>query len=358
VIDVGSPDGPQPRPVTTSRPLARGVPALTSLRAGASTGVGSLPHRSAREAAGFALSEYDVPAVPSLPRRSPAEGMIAQALVGIAGIRVVQYGSLAVDPGAIDPFAPVHTDLTDPSFHGMRAFLYAAYEAGYAQPIKWQFVGPVTLGVALVRAGVPDDVAFAVAARAVRSHVAAISVGIATALPQCPQIVLIDEPWFGDLMEPGFPIAPDPAIDMLSGAMASVSGVATVGVHCCATADVASLLAAGPDVLSIPVHARLAGVAGYLDRFLVGGGRVAWGVVPTDGPMFTSTERHWRELTELWGELVRRGADRDLLRATALVTPHCGLGSHTPVVAERVCRVAREIGRRIDESWAKGDHRD
>ena len=142
---------------------------MTSLRAGASTGVGSLPHRSAREAAGFALSEYDVPAVPSLPRRSPAEGMIAQALVGIAGIRVVQYGSLALDPDAIDPFAPVHTDLTDPSFHGMRAFLYAAYEAGYDQPIKWQFVGPVTLGVALVRAGVPDEVAFAVAARAVRS---------------------------------------------------------------------------------------------------------------------------------------------------------------------------------------------
>ena len=85
---------------------------------------------------------------------------------------------------------------------------------------------------------------------------------------------------------------------------------------------------------------------------------MAWGVVPTDGPMFTSTERYWRELTDLWDELVRRGADRDLLRATALVTPHCGLGSHTPVVAERVCRVAREIGRRINESGRIGDHRD
>ncbi len=241
------------------------------------------------------------------------------------------------------------TDLADPSFQGMRAFLYAAYEAGYDRPIKWQFVGPVTLGVALVRAGVPDDVAFAVAGRAVRSHVAAIAVGIATALPHCPQIVVIDEPWFGDLMEPGFPIAPDRAIDMLSSAMASVSGVATVGVHCCAEADIASLLAAGPDILSVPMHPRLAGVAGYIDRFVAAGGRVAWGVVPTDGPILTSTERYWRELSELWDELAWRGADRDLLRAQSLVTPHCGLGFHTPIVAERVCRVTCAIGRRINE---------
>ena len=212
--------------------------------------------------------------------------------------------------------------------------------------------------MALVRAGVPDDVAFAVAGRAVRSHVAAIAVGIATALPHCPQIVVIDEPWFGDLMEPGFPIAPDRAIDMLSSAMASVSGVATVGVHCCAEADIASLLAAGPDILSVPMHPRLAGVAGYIDRFVAAGGRVAWGVVPTDGPMFTSTERYWRELIELWDQLARRGADRDLLRAQSLVTPHCGLGSHTPIVAERVCRVTRAIGRRIDDSEPGDDQRE
>ena len=72
----------------------------------------------------------------------------------------------------------------------MRAFLLRRLRGRLRPAVKWQFVGPVTLGVALMRAGVPDEVAFAVAARAVRSHVAAISVGIATALPQCPQIVL------------------------------------------------------------------------------------------------------------------------------------------------------------------------
>ena len=118
-------------------------------------------------------------------------------------------------------------------------------------------------------------------------------------------------------------------------------------VHCCARADLASLFAAGPDVLSIPVHPSIANVAGYLATFLQGGGRVAWGVVATDGPMFLSADRSWRAVRELWDELVRRGVDPDLLRSRSLVTPHCGLAMHSPGVAARVCDTVRAVGRRV-----------
>lgn len=337
----------------SGRSLARGVPALTELPPGSSTGIGSLPHRSASEAAAFALTEYDVPAIPSLPRRCPAESMIAQAVVGINGVTAGQYGSLAVDASVVDPHAPVITNVCSPNFYGLRRFVEHAVASGFDSPVKWQFVGPVTLGVALTRAGLADDVAFTLAARAVRSHVASLSVALATDLPQSPQIIFIDEPWFGELLRPSFPLAPDVAIDLLSGAMAAVSGVATVGVHCCSVADVPSLIAAGPDVLAVPMRADLVNVAGYLARFVENGGRIAWGVIPTDGPMFVSPDRHWRDLVALWTELDERGVDLELLRSRSLVTPHCGLGTHTPIVAERVCRGVREIGRRIADSPAR-----
>jgi hypothetical protein len=205
----------------------------------------------------------------------------------------------------------------------------------------------VTLGVALARAGLDDDVAFAVAGRAIRAHLVSLSEVVGAALPRCPQLVVLDEPWFGELFTPGFPIAPDPAIDLLSSALASLQGTARVGVHCCGRADVASLLAAGPDVLSIPARPELAASAGYLARFLEAGGRIAWGVVATDGPVLLAPDRQWRELSSLWTELERRGVDAGMLRQQSLVTAHCGLGLHTPVVAERVCRTVREIGRRI-----------
>ncbi len=335
------------------RPSRRPPAIGGALRPGATVGVGSLPHRSVRDAVSFALREYDVPTVPSLPRRSPAEGMIAQAVVGIPGIRPGQYGSIAVDRAAIDPMAAITCHLDGDAFASLRGFLRTAGSRGVTRPVKWQFVGPVTLGVALTRAGIPAGTAFAVAVRSVRAHLAAITDAVAVALPESPQLVWLDEPWFGQLMHPGFPIAPDPAIDLLSSAMAAVQPMATVGVHCCAeSVDIASLLAAGPDVLSIPVHSQLVSVAGYLVRFLEAGGRIAWGAVPTDRPIPATSDRLWRRLSDVWCELVRRGCDPTLLRQRSLLTAHCGLGMHTPSVADRVGRLLREIGRRVNDQAA------
>ena len=276
--------------------------------------------------------------------------MIAQALVGIAGVTLGQYGSIAVDVEALDPEAPVVTDLANDAFGGIRTFLATASARGLQGPVKWQFVGPVTLGAALTRAGVPVDVAFPVAVRAVRSHLA----GAGRRRRRRPADVAADR-----LARRAVVRRPHAARASRSPptrrstccrrAMAAVEPFATVGVHCCADVDIASLLAAGPEMLSVPAVPQLAGVAGYLVRFLEGGGRVAWGVVPTDGPIVTSSERSWRQLSDLWCELVTRGCDPILLRQRSLVTPHCGLGLHTPSVADRVVRLTREIGRRINE---------
>jgi len=102
-------------------------------------------------------------------------------------------------------------------------------------------------------------------------------------------------------------------------------------------------------MLSIPVGPRLIDVAGYLSRFLEDGGYVAWGAVATDGPIATSSERAWRLLSQVWCELVNRGCDPVELRQRSLVTPACGLGLHSPQVADRVVRLTREISRRVNE---------
>lgn len=319
-------------------------------RPGATTGIGSLPHRSALDAASFALRTADIPSLPSLPRRSPAEEMIAQALLGIEGVTLGQYGSIAVDVRRLDPCAPVRTDLDRDAFAGYRTFLDVAAAGGYRGPVKWQLVGPITLGVALTRAGVPVGTAFAVAVRAVRAHAVALAQAVAAALPDSDQLVFLDEPWFGEVMSPGFPIAPEPAIDLLSGAMAALEPMAYVGVHCCGRGvDLASLLAAGPDVVAVPLTDEVVAVAGYLVKFLESGGRVAWGVVPTDGPIPLTAERPWRQASDRWCALVTRGCDPTLLRQQSFLTPHCGLGLHTPAVAERVTGIVRDIGARVGQ---------
>ncbi len=326
--------------------------ALDDVQPGATTGIGSLPHRNAHQAAVFALEAYDVPAIPSLPRRSPAEGPIAQALNGVVGVTFGQYGTVAVDPARLDPDADVRPVLDADGFLGLRTFLGEAARRGYAGPVKWQFVGPISVGIALRRAGTAPAVAFAVAARTVRAHVHAIADAVEAALPGVPQIVIVDEPFAPDVMRRDFPIAPDEAIDLLSSAMAAVETRATVGVHCCGDADLVTLLDAGPRIVSLPAARSLVAHAGYLDRFLANGGWVAWGVVATAGPVGVTSTRSWHQLASVWCELVQRGCDPDRLRAQSLLTPECGLGTHSVEVAERVCRTVGDVSRTLRREGA------
>lgn len=302
---------------------------------GSTFGIGSLPHLSAGKAAAFAFDAFDIPTVPSLPRRSPAELEVAQTLIGVHGVSLGQYGAVAVDCDRLDPDADVTTDLGGEQFIGLRAFLAEARAREHDGPVKWQLLGPISAGMALVRAGAAPEVAFGVALRAVRSHAVAVSSLIATVLPGSPQLVVFDEPMAEGLMSADFPIAPDHAIDLLSGAMAVLEPSATVGVHSCAGVDIATLLAAGPHVLSVPIGADVTPLAGYVDRFLAHGGWVAWGAVATGGPIGGSA-RGWQRMSKVFCDLVQSGCDREALSGQCFITPECGLGSHGTSVAQQV----------------------
>ncbi len=318
---------------------------------GSSTMVGSLPHRDARRAAEFAWEARGIPCAPTLPRRSPAEGMVAQAIVGIRGISLGQYGSLSIDVSSVDPLAPVLTDLEHDAFGGFRAWLAHGQEhvrrTGYSGAVKWQFIGPVSLGRALIRAGVPVHLAFSVAVRVVRDYLVVMSNAVSEALPNNPQLVVIDEPDLTDLEDDSFPIAPDTAIDLMSGAMAAVESNAVVGLHSCSDVSLGHLIAAGPHVLSVPVSPRLVDDAPKIAHFLQEGGWVAWGAVATGGPIGLSVERWCKKLASMWCGLVQGGCDATLLRRQSLVTPECGLALHSTESAALVTDQVHELAERV-----------
>lgn len=318
---------------------------LDLLGCASTAGTGSLPHRDAVDAAEFALTSYDVPTIPSLPRRSPAEGRIAQALVGVPGVALGQYGTVAIDIAALDPDAPVVTDLDRDQFVGFRTFLDLAAEQDLRGPLLWHFAGPVSVGLALQRAGAPTALAFAVARQAVRSHVRSLAVAVAERLPGAAQIMTLDEPIAQEVTERDLPITPDEAIDLLSSGMAAVEPIAAVGVHCCADLDVSLLLEAGPHMLSLAVTPKVVPLAGHLDRFLARGGWIAWGAVATEGPIGVTANRSWHQLASLWGDLVDRGCDPERLRRQSLITPQCGLGAHGVSTVERIGRTLHDVAR-------------
>ena len=72
------------------------------LPVGSATSIGSLPHTEPDRATALVLDRHPwLPAAPSLSRRSPLEGMIAQAAWGMPGVTIQDDGSLDLDLDAV-----------------------------------------------------------------------------------------------------------------------------------------------------------------------------------------------------------------------------------------------------------------
>ena len=318
------------------------------LPAGLATSIGSLPHTDPRAAATFVLERHPrLPAAPSLPNRSGIERMIAQAAWGIGGLEVLEDGSLQVDdPGRLDPRAP----LTDAGIDGepfvaLRAFLGAV--AGRRAPVKLQLTGPVTLGIALHSVGVPARRAFAVAGAAVRARARILLAAARETAPLAGLVVFVDEPGLTAAMHPGFPLDPNRTIDLVSSALATIEPYAMTGLHCCGPADWRVVLQTGPQVLSLPLDAGAVDHAGALGDFLERDGRLAWGAVPTTGPLGSTADRLWQHLSEEWCALTRGGCDPVRLREQSLITPACGLAGHGEAQADLVLSLTNQVARRL-----------
>ena len=327
---------------------AGGRPATLPL--GAPTSVGSLPHHDRDEAIAFVLERTpELPAAPTLPSVEPLELMLPQALWGIEGVSISEAGTFTVPvPESLDPTAPLgDRGLTGRPFTSWRRFLDVV--AGRTTPVKLQLTGPITLGLVLVDAGVPAATAFAVARAAVSTRAQDLLDLADVKAPGVERVVVFDEPGLVGGLRADLPLPADQVVDVLSGALASVEGRCLTGVHVCGPADWRLVLQAGPGLLSLPVGAEVTGSAGALGSYLERGGWIAWGAVPTDGPLGEQTSRYWRQLSAQWCELVQAGCDPVLLRRQALVTPVCGLALHDEAQADHVFTLCRQIAEKIHD---------
>lgn len=274
--------------------------------------------------------------------------MLAQSLFGVAGLSVDDSGELHVD-ASFDHEASVTIELQPEAYAGLHAFVAAA-ALRPPRRVKAQVTGPLTLGTALVRAGVPAERAFAFGARVARANGRAIEELFASRLPESALVLFFDEPALVLWRDDRPPLDRERATDLLSTALAAPR--CTTGVHVCGAGDVRLAFAAGPHLVHLDVDSLCFDDAIALCRFIDGGGFIAWGAVPTHGPIGEHPAPLWKNLVDVWCELTRRGCDPVRLRNQALVAPACGLAGHGPSQAERAMMLARELGNRVHDQAA------
>jgi hypothetical protein len=337
---------------------------LRALRPGMATACGSLPHADPVAAIDLVLDVLgDCPAAPTLPARHPAEGMLGQAAIGIEGVTIEPDGSLSVaDPDSLDRGAADGCGELPADAYATTLEFLAAIAARPSKPavVKLQCTGPVTFGTALVAAGVPPRRAYPLAATATRKRARALVAAARDALGGLPLLLVVDEPSMGAATLDRLAVSSEDAVDHLSGTLAAVEADAVAGVHCCAPADWGAVLRAGPALLSFPVEVANTVRAADLGPFLEGTGWVAWGAVPTDGPLGPldggGARRLWRHLTQRWHGQADGGVDPVLLRQRSLVTPACGLARHDETQAELALRLTAALGDRISQGTFDAGH--
>jgi hypothetical protein len=322
-------------------------PHAAALASGLATGIGSLPHLDAREAAELTLRLHPtLPAAPELPERDRRESLVAQWAGALPEVTVATDGTLSIDRGRIaEPIAPVFAPATHA---GLLAFL-DAFDAMPVTPprVKVQIVGPLTLGVALDAAGLPTSLAFERAGAAVRAWVRALDQLLTTRLPDVPVLLFLDEPALVLWRRDAAPVEREPAVDLLSASLAAASCL--TGVHVCGDGDLRLAFEAGPSVLGAPVTDALIADADVIARHIDAGGWVAWGAVPTDRPIGDTSDALWRRMVAIWCELTRRGCDPVRLRTHGIITPACGLAGHGRTQAERALRLTSDIAGRVGD---------
>ncbi|MEW5721321.1 MAG: methionine synthase, partial [Chloroflexota bacterium] len=124
------------------------------------------------------------------------------------------------------------------------------------------------------------------------------------------------------------------------------------GTHCCGNTDWSMLLQTSVNIISFDAYNYAENLALFADdvkRFLDRGGVLAWGIVPTiEEQIATETaDALTARLDAAMNLLVKKGIDRDLLYARALITPACGLGTVSPAAAERAFALTREMSERV-----------
>jgi hypothetical protein len=322
-------------------------PDADGLSSGLATSVGSLPHLDPRAAAELVLARHpSLPAAPELPRRAREEGLVPRSVRALPEVHLDADGGISVDTASHD--APIRPVLDDVAHAGTLAFLDAAAARPSPPPrVKVQTAGPLTLGLALVRAGMPRARAFRRGAQLARAWATTLEEEVAARLPGTPVVLFFDEPGLAVWHRDDPPLDHEAAVDVLSGALAAPT--CTTGVHACGAADHVLALEAGPRIIGVDVRTDLLGHASSIGRHLEAGGWISWGAVPTDRPVGDSCEPMWRSLVMLWCELTRRGCDPVLLRTQALVTPACGLAHHDVERASHLLGLARQMAHRVHD---------
>ena len=124
------------------------------------------------------------------------------------------------------------------------------------------------------------------------------------------------------------------------------------GVHCCAECDWNIAIDSGADIISFDAY-RYKPCAEF-KRFLMRGGKLAWGVIPTKDTKAIE-DANLDKMIEIFENgvknLTKMGIDEKIIIENSLITPSCGAGSLSEKLAEKAMDLTKQLSENRKALW-------
>ncbi len=330
-----------------------------SLPAAAVTGIGSLPFRDPYAAVQFVAQVCpQVPFWPELPQRAANERSVEQVCTPFDDLLQVPASGFGYEllpgrlPDLLERLHHASARLVPERSAGFFAFDQALLAGQFARAsaIKGQLVGPLTLGWQIRVDGLPL-LAYPEALAALQAYIVRLAQWQVERLARSGKAVLLflDEPCLA--LVPPETVVTETLSATLQATLTALRGPGLLlGIHTCATTassvPVSALCQARPDVISFDAHHGIEAFNADPDvqAFLAGGGRVAYGLVPTWSQL---EQLSAQELLLRWLVAVPESTSATALARQSLMTATCGLGLLPETAARESFRLANELGQQV-----------
>jgi len=324
-------------------------------------GIGTLPHQDPHQASEIIINYFpESPYWAQLPSRSIKEGMLAQFTEGMPGV--------VLDGGKVYFRTPFHPASEWERFYeadagkdpdpfkigeeyasGLHALL-ESLKGKHPLLIKGQVTGPITLGLGLSdEKKIPilyDPNLKEMLLKIIASKARWQEKEFRKVAPEAETLIFFDEPLLSGYGSISMNLGKEEIVESLQRCISSLQGLS--GIHICGATDWSIIMQTGIKVIHFDAYRFFSNMLAYaseLKRFLVDGGLLGWGIVPSEEEFIKqeTTSSLMKSLEEKIGLLIKERIPEEVLMKNSLISQSCGLASVSEDLAEKALRLTQEM---------------
>jgi methionine synthase II (cobalamin-independent) len=333
-------------------------------------GIGSLPYKDPLKASELILKySPDSPYWPQLPSRDFREGMLAQFTEGMPGV--------AMDGEKVYFHSPFHPTSEWEKFYEASSearrdyfIMGREYASGFyallkvlkgKKPllVKGQITGPITFGL-----GVSDEKKIPILYDSNLKEMLLETIALkaewqerklSEVAPGADTLIFFDEPLLSGYGSISMNLSKEEIIDYLNKTISPLHGLS--GIHICGATDWSMIMQTSIKVIHFDAYRFFSNMLAYaseLKPFLLKGGRLAWGIVPSEEEFLRqeTTSNLLKSLEEKIGLLLKEGIPEEILVRNSLLSQSCGLSSLSEELAEKALKLTQELSSAMRKKFS------